>query len=53
METSCLFTQITSCLVAVENQLGLLLALAILKDSLTIAVQTILHGTILDMALTQ
>lgn len=50
METLCLFIQGTSSgLIAVDNELGLLLSLAILKDSVRIIEEIVLDGILLDM----
>ena len=50
METLCLFIQGTSSgLSAVDNELGLLLSLAILKDSVRIIEEIVLDGILLDM----
>ena len=50
METSCLLIRAICALNAVENDSVLLLALAILEDSATIAEQTVLDGTLLDLS---
>ena len=50
METSCLLIRAICALNAVEKDSVLLLALAILEDSATIAEQTVLDGTLLDLS---
>ena len=50
MDTTCLLLRTKSGLIGVENDSGLLLALAILNDSAPMAEKTILHGTLLDLS---
>ena len=50
MDTPCLLIWTISGLIAVENDSGLLLALAILNDSAPMAQETILDGTLLDLS---
>ena len=50
MDTPWLLTETISGLIAVENDLGLLLALEILNDSVAMAEQTILDSTLLEMS---
>ena len=50
MDTPCLLIREISGLIAVDNDLWLLLALAILNDSAPMAEKTILDGTLLDLS---
>lgn len=50
LEAPCLFIRVTSRWIAVENQLGLLVVLASLKDAAPFAEQTISDVTILDVS---
>ena len=50
METPCLLIWAISGLIAVENDSGFLLALAILNDSAPMSEKTILDGTLLDLS---
>ena len=50
MGTLCLLIREISGLITVENDLVLLLALAILNDSAPMADKTILDGTLLDLS---
>ena len=48
MDTSCLLIRAICGLIAVENDLRLLIALAILNDSAPMEEKTVLDGTLLD-----
>ena len=50
MDTLCLLIWAINSLITVENDSGLLLALAILNDSAPVAEQTILDGTLRDLS---
>ena len=50
MDTRCLLTEAVSGLIAVENDSGLFLALAILNDSAPKAEYAILDGTLIDLS---
>ena len=50
MDTPCLLIRVISGLISVENDSGLLFALAILNGPVTIAEYTILGGTLLDLS---